>query len=306
MTEQTGLVVTDGRVLLSSEIDDELRDLTVIPRTVRVDGQTLNSDERSNVIRSLAREAANRKGSVEVLPPQREQFLRAYQALGERWSQLVSVHLLDTFDGASREARICRQLMQPTHQIHVYEAKTLEGGLEFLLRTALRLAADGATATQVLTLLRYLETHMLTFLLTPGIGTPQPWQHLTGMQRLHGMWPGVETLWFFDPKERRFQVINQAPLNHAKIGPLLEARWGRLRYTALLRYRGYSPTQLSELSASLEAAGLPAAPRIEPAAATFIPGLPKQFIELVLLPTDDDLRRLYGLVHDLAWWKGAA
>lgn len=306
MTERTGLVVTDGRVLLASETDDELRGLTVIPRAVRIDGQTLSSDDRSNVIRSLAREAANRKGALDVLPPRREQFLQMYQELSARWNQVVSVHLLDGFDGALREARICRQLMQPTQQVHVYEAKTLEGGLEFLLKTALRLAQDGANATQVLTLLRYLETHMLTFLITPGVGVPQPWMRLNFVQRLRGMAPGTETLWFFDPKERRLDVVHQTARLHEQVGPLLQARWGTLRYAAMVRYRGYGHDELDRLRKGLETAGLPEAPRAEPVAATFIPGLPKQFIELVLLPTDADLRRLCGLVQDLAWWKGAA
>ena len=79
------------------------------------------------------------------------------------------------FDGAAREARVCRQLMQPDQHIEVYEAKTLEGGLDFLLKSTLAMLVEGATTTQVLALLRYLETHMLTFLLTPGADPSHPW-----------------------------------------------------------------------------------------------------------------------------------
>lgn len=304
--ERSGTVVTDGRVLLASEPDDEWHGLTVIPRTVRIDGQAMSSAERSNVVRALAREATNRNARLQVLPPEREQFLQTYQTLARENKDVVSVHLLEQLDGALREARVCRQLLQPTHNVHVYEAKTLEGGLEFLLKTALRVAAAGATATQVLTLLRYLETHMLTFLITAGVGAPQPWMPLNFVQRSRSLMPGTETLWFFDPRERKLQVVQQGVRLHEHLGAALQARWGALRYTALLRYRGYTPQQLDAMRKSLSSAGLPDAPRSEPVGATFVAGLPKQFIELVLLPTDADLRRLQGLVHDLAWWKGAA
>lgn len=300
-----GMIVTDGRVLLASELE-EFPELTVIPREIRIDAQTLRSDDRIKMIRSLVREATNHNRKVRVLPPQREHFLPVYQALGEHYEQLISMHLMGTFDQAAREARICRQLMQPSHQIHVYEAKTLEGGLEFLLRTALDLAKEGANVSQLLTLLRYLETHMLTFLLAMGSCPSQPWVEVSGPQRVRSMMPSMETLWFFDPKQNSMQVISQARDLHSQVGPLLQQRWGPLRYRVLARYRGYNPQQVERLRSSLSAAGVSEVPRFEPMAATFLPGFPQQCIELLFLPTESDLQRLYGLIQDLVWWKGAA
>lgn len=305
MATYGGMVVTDGRVLLASELEEQ-PSLAVLPREIRIDGTVHRSDERINILRSLAREAAGRRRAVAVLPPQREQFLPVYQALAERHSDVVSLHLQEAFDPAARTARICRSLMQPFHQIHVYEAKTLEGGLEFLLTTALGLVDDGATAQQLLTLLRYLETHMLTFLLAAGASPGQPWTRFSAFQRVRSMVPFTETLLYFEPKTGRLDVISQGAQLHAQLGALLTQRWAPLRYRIRGRYRGYEPAQLEQLQASLLAAGVPEAPQWEPITASFLPGLPQQFIELLFLPTDEDLRRLFGLVQDLVWWKGAA
>lgn len=305
MREHGGMVVTDGRVLLGSEIENE-RNLSVIPREIRVEQQTHRSDERINVVRSVAREALGRGRPPQVLPPQREHFLDVYQSLAERQRHVVSVHYLAAFDGATREARICGQLMQPLQQIDVYEAKTLEGGLEFLLKTAATLAEEGASATQLLALLRYLETHMLTLLITTGPIKAQPWAHVTIRQRLHSAVPGTETLWHFDPKLGKLVVVQQGKQLHTRVGEVLQGRWGALRYDSLVRYRGWTPQQLNTLSGSLRAAGLPDPPRLEPVAATFLPCLPPAFLEILLLPTAADLARLRGLVQDPIWWKGAA
>jgi hypothetical protein len=304
MTQPSGMIVTDGRVLLGSEIEDEHK-LNVIPRRIRVEQQTLSSDERINVVRSLTREALARGRPTEVLPPQREDFLTMYQRLAEQQRHVVSVHYLDAFDGASREARICRQLMQPIQQIDVYEAKTLEGGLEFLLKTAGALAEEGASATQLLALLRYLEGHMFTLLITPGTIKAQPWAEVTGRQRLRSALPGSETLWHFDPKQGKLVVMEQGKQIHANLGRLLHAQYGSLRYDTLVRYRGWTQQQLDAVTESFRAAGSAEAPRLEPVAATFLPCFPPTFLEILLLPTAADLARLRGLVQDPIWWKGA-
>ncbi|HEY0738202.1 MAG TPA: DegV family protein [Herpetosiphonaceae bacterium] len=305
MGEYVGTVVTDGRVLLGSDFESPDA-LTVIPREIRVNGETLRSDERINRVRALVHEALERGRSPEVLPPQREQFLGIYQQLAERQPHVVSIHYLGSLDGAAREARVCRQLMQPLQQIDVYEAKALEGGLEFVIKTAQALAQEGASATQLLALLRYLEPHMLTFLLTPGAIKPQPWNVIPGSARLRSLMPSTETLWHVDPKQRKLVVVEQGDQLTKRIGAILQHGWGKLRYEAVVRYRGYSQEQLSQLSAGLEAAGLPEPPRLEPVAAAFLPCLPSRFIELLLLPTAADVARLRGLVQDPIWWKGAA
>lgn len=305
MIAPKGMVATDGRVMLANELD-ELDELAIIPREIRIGGETLRSDDRANLVRSKAREATGHRRSVQVLPPRREDFLPVYQELAERHEHIISVHLMEAFDAAAREARICRQLMQPTNQVHVYEAKTLEGGLEFLLRTAMSLAAEGATATQLLTLLRYLETHMLTFLLATGACSSQPWARVSGVQVVRSLLPATETLFFFDPKTGKLQAISQASELHAQIGPLLSQRWAPLRYRVVARFRGYSAVQLERLRESLLAAGVPEPAELQPVAASFLAGFPQQFVELLFLPTEADLRRLCGLVQDLVWWKGAS
>jgi hypothetical protein len=305
MGECVGTVVTDGRVLLGSDLEYP-HSLTVIPREVRVNGEILCSDERINLIRSIAHDALERGRQPEVLPPQRATFLGSYQALAEHQPHVVSIHYLASLDGAAREARVCRQLMQPVQQIDVYEAKTLEGGLEFVIKTAQALAQEGASATQLLALLRYLEPHMLTFLVTPGAIKPQPWNDIPGAARLRSLLPSTHTLWHFDPRQRKLLVVQQSDQLMQRIGSIIQHGWGKLRYEAVVRYRGYSQDQIRQLNAGLEAAGLPGPPRVEPVAATFLPCLPPRFIELLFLPTAADVARLRGLVQDPIWWKGAA
>ncbi len=305
MSHSLPMVVTDGRVLLGSEIED-VPGVAVIPRDVRIRGETMCSDERANVIRSVARDAIEQGRSPEVLAPDRARFLETYLRLAESQSHVISVHYLQGLDAAAREARICRQLMQPLQLIDVYEAKTLEGGLDFLLRCAAALAAEGASAGQVLALLRYLETHMLTLLLTPGPAVRRSWALPTSAQQLVSLAPAIETLWHFDPKQQAILVVEQERKLHARLGEILQSRWGRLRYAAIVRYRGYRRDQMDALAASLARAGLPEAARVEPVAATFLPYAARPFAEILLVPTEADLARLQKLVQDPIWWKGDA
>jgi hypothetical protein len=303
MAVSSGMVVTDGRVMLGSDLD-VLHDLIVIPRDVEINGQTLSSDDRANTIRALTLESAKRGRAPRVAPSQREHFLAAYGRVGEQQTEIVSIHLHAALDDAARQARICRRLLQPHQQVHVYEAKALEGGLSFVLHTALTLTQEGATATQLLALLRYLETHMHTLLLTPGAVRSQHLMVATTVQQLRGSLPGTETLWHLDPKAQTMQVLQQGRRLAGQVGQLLQARWGTLRYAARIRYRGYAKPDLDHLVAGLRAAGCNDAIEIEPVTATFVPGMPPSFIELLLLPTEHDLRRLRGLVQDPVWWKG--
>jgi len=304
---QQGLpkVVTDGRVLLGGELD-ELSGVAVIPRNVRVGRETLNSDDaRTNMIRSLARESLLRGEPPEVLPPERAQFLELYTRLAQQHAHVVSVHYVHALDGAAREARVCRQLMQPLQQVDIYEAKTLEGGLSFLLRTAAQLAEDGASAAQVLALLRYLETHMLTLLLTPRSGGGNL-AEAHALHRLRNLVPSNETLWHFEPKTRKLVVVAQGHKLHSRLGEVLSRRWGKLRYAPLLRYWGYERAEIDTIIAGLEAAGLAEAPEAEPATATFLPCGGRRFVELLLVPLPNELQRLRALVQDPIWWKGDA
>lgn len=302
MAVMSGMVVTDGRVLMGNELAVS-HALAVIPREVRLNNETLRSDERLNVIRSMAREPKQRGRAPQVLPPDRQCFLETYTGIAKEHRQVVSIHLLGSMDGAAREARICRQLMQPYQQIDVYEAKTLEGGLEFLLRTATSLIEEGATSAQLLTLLHYLETHMHTFLLTPATAQSQPWASASVIQRMASMTPGNETLWRFDPKLRKLVAVAQGMRLHNRIGQTFVTRWEGLRFKPVVRHHGFSQTQLDALLRSLSSAGL-AEPTVEQVAATFLPSMPSSYVELLLLPSDADLRRLEALVQDPIWWKG--
>ena len=305
MAAYPSMVVTDGRVMLGSDVEPQ-GDLAVIPRTILLGSETLSSAERANTIRALAHASRNQSRQPRIAPPEREHFLTAYQQAADGEAQVVSIHLHSSLDGAAREARICRRLFQPRVQIHIYEAKTLEGGLAFLLSTAVELAQEGATATQLLALLRYLEGHMHTLLLTRGAVRAQHLMAPTALQQLRGAVPGTETLWWLDPKAQALDVIEQGRGLSARIGAIVQGRWGSLQANALVRHRGYAKADVDALVAGLKASGRVAEIALEPVTATFIPGLPVAFVELLLLPTEDDRRRLRGLVQNPIWWKGTA
>jgi hypothetical protein len=102
------------------------------------------------------------------------------------------------------------------------------------------------------------------------------------------------------------QVIHQGRQVCAELGTIIHTRWSTLRSTARVRYRGYAKHDLDALVAGLRAGGRVDEVEVEPVTATFVPGMPSAFIELLLLPTAADLQRLRGLVQDPSWWKGTA
>jgi hypothetical protein len=297
-----GMVVTDGRVVLGNALSGSPA-LAVVPRDVRVNKETLRSDERLDDLRTMAREARSGSRAPEVLPPDRQCFIETYTGLAPRHPHVVSMHYLASMDSAAREARICRQLMHPYQQIDVYEAKTLEGGFGFLLGTATKLSEDGATAAQLLALLHYLESHMHTFLLTPASAQSQPWASASALRRMASVTPGNETLWRFDPKGRKLVAVAQGIRLHSRIGQTLATRWEGLKFSPVVRHHGWKQTHLDALLKSMTAAGL-ADTHMEEVGATFLPHMPATYAELLLLPREADLGRLQALVQDPIWWKG--
>lgn len=303
MTTPVGTIVTDGRVALSGNVPQHER-LSVVGRAVRHKGQTWHSETQHERVQTLLQQSTLRTLAVD--PPERAQFLRTYTTLAAHQPHVVSIHYGTAFDGAAREARVCRQLMHGQQTIDVYEAATLEGGVHWLLRGALALLDEGATSTQVVALLRFLETRMHTLVLTPHAASPHPWTNSTFVQRARSAIPLMETLWHFDPKQRALVVLAQGRQLHRRVGEIVRERWGAARRPLAVRHRGYKQAQLDAITTSLTGTATEQTVTTTAIGANVIPCLPRRCTEIVLGPTDDDLERMRRLVHDPIWWKGAA
>lgn len=303
MTTPVGTIVTDGRVALSGNVPQHPR-LCVVERAVRHKGQTWHSEAQRDTLQTVLQQSTQR--TLRVEPPEREHFLGTYTTLAAHQPHVVSIHYGTAFDGAAREARVCRQLMHPQQTIDVYEAATLEGGVHWLLRGALALLDEGASGTQVVALLRFLETRMHTLVLTPYAASPHPWTSTTPMQRARSAVPFTETLWHFDPKQRALVVVAQGRHLHRRVGEIVRERWGGARRPVAVHQRGYRAAQLDALTASLSNAATDHTVTTAMIGASLLPCLPSRCVEIVLGPTDDDLARMRRLVHDPIWWKGAA
>lgn len=156
------VIATDASISLKSGFAESYR-ILVVPRRYRVGQQTILSAE------GPIRFATDRTLPM-LLPAQFDDFVEAYKQVGS--TSIVSIHSPGTIDNAVQQARIARNVLSPTADIEIFETKTIDGGIQLLIETAANFinSEKDATKDQVLALLERIHSHILTVLLSKGIG----------------------------------------------------------------------------------------------------------------------------------------
>lgn len=288
-------IVTDGGTSVSSDLV-ERQSVVVLPRKIKVGARTLKSDGRTT-LRMLDQQATRNCKQASVLPIPRGVFLDAYKKLHASGHGIIAIHAFEALDKACYYARWARQLLLPDVDAMVFEAQAADAGLSFLVSRAAAFAErESVTVKQVYALLERLQDGIQTLLITNAPHQLPCHPALSLGQSVKALIPGINTFLVLDKKQGMFRPVRQS----ADIESWLDDERERLRRARgsrriHLRYRGYEEeidmthsrlTRLLEIdSLRPERAGIDAA------------RLPRSFIEMVFLPTSEDIRRIEQMVE---------
>jgi fatty acid-binding protein DegV len=196
------VIVTDGITDLLSLVRDG-SGVVVVPCPVRIGRETY--------ISSLVRDTQlASEQTLEVATPSYGEFLRLYQELGAR--NVISIHPPRTLHGVFHQARLARHLLYPqaSKNVAIFEAKTVDTGVGFLVRVASQAARDpkGYEVGQILVTLNLLQTELIkTFLVTRSIRPLIGKLGLGRWDRLQSRVPGKEFLLEFDTSSSYFRLL---------------------------------------------------------------------------------------------------
>jgi len=288
-------IVTDGLIDLVSGVSKE-KHVVVVPCSVQLGREIITGAQLSQSM--IARQAKKLKLS----PPSYAQFLRVYQELGSQ--NVISIHPSSTRDGISHQARLARNLLMPHTNIKVFEAKTVDIGVGFLVRVAAETARDerGYVLGQILLLLQRLQTEMMhTLILTTDL---KPFKESLEVDRwcwIKNSLPGMQALLSLDPKTGSFRLVRQG----RGLGKVLD-QWDEVLKEVekpcevWIRYRGFDreiqPLQ-SELSRILQPESL----RLEKGEIMASPLLTKNYVEILLHPSSRRVEEVKRFTRRL--WK---
>ena len=290
MGEKQVSVVTDGSVALRADTIDKYK-IVVLTRRVRIGRQILTSD-RQTTLETINKRAANSRGPVSLLPLQLQQFVSVYRKLNSRDRSIVSIHAPDTIDSACYQAHLARSMLLPDIELDIFEAGTLDAGISFLVEVAARFARQrGTTRRQVQALLQRLQDKIHTLLITTKPQHLPCYPPLDAQQRLRAAILGAQTLLSLEKGKRMFEVKRQSPGlirelgNQRKLLPQIDGPCDILiKYCGYKRHlKGLQPQLMRLFRAEnfqLEQAGVEAS------------FLPRDFIEIVFLPTATEVSRI--------------
>ena len=161
-TRRRVVIATDASISLKSGFVEQYRVL-VVPRRYRIGQQTVLS------VDGPAQFVSDRT-LPELLPAQLDDFIATYRQIEN--ASIFSIHSAATIDNAIQQARIARNLLSPGVDLEIFEAKTIDGGVQLLVETAADFvnSEKDATKEQVQALLERIHGHILTLVLCKGTG----------------------------------------------------------------------------------------------------------------------------------------
>ncbi|WP_455387521.1 DegV family protein [Petrachloros mirabilis] len=156
-TRRRVVIATDAGVNLRAGLAEQFQ-ILVVPRLFQTAG-------RAHLSAINPRQLAVDETLSNILPARTEDFVNAYSQVEH--THIVTIHLPWTLDTASAEARRARDQLGDRQEILVYEARTTEAGVSFLVETASRFLRHAANSSpdQIVAFLKQAEQTLVTYLL---------------------------------------------------------------------------------------------------------------------------------------------
>lgn len=186
-------IVTDSGAYLPDAGTIARYKIEVIPMTVRVGGQSY--PERINQTDdAFLRRMSQADNNVSVEPPSLSQVHAIFSRLGQSTDSIVCIHTSSALhDVADISQRASRNFMG-RQRIVVLDTLTTSVGLGLIVEAAAKAAAEGATQSDVVKIVRGMIPHMYALFLSDSLAYLEAWGRLGAAQTMLGTILGLRPI----------------------------------------------------------------------------------------------------------------
>ena len=157
-------IVTDSAAHIDAAVAEQL-DITVLPLTVRIDGQDYEDGSELDHEELLLRMARDRV-RPSIVGPTAERFRRVYARLTRRTDRIISLHSSASLSLVCREAQKAAREFLGRCDIVVMDSETLSLGLGIVVQEAARLANASVPLTEIMRQVRGIIRRIYIVLIT--------------------------------------------------------------------------------------------------------------------------------------------
>ncbi len=166
-------VVTDSALRLPTAVsegvsDEEIAarlDITIVPLTVRIEGQDF-TDRTDLDHEELLLRMASERIHPQIVGPTAQEFRRVYRRVTRRTDQILSLHSSAALSLVGREAERASQSFLGRYDITVVDSETFSLGLGILAEAAARLAHESMPLGAIVRHIRGMIRHIYLSLTT--------------------------------------------------------------------------------------------------------------------------------------------
>lgn len=289
------VVVVDACCEIDPSVAESLG-ILVMPRTVKVDRQTLTLDAELTLHHSCWSQPPRQ---ITPAPYTLGELAQAYtQVLGAHMS-VLALHPPGRLDGTVRVALSARSILLAGQQgareqmprVAVYELGAIGLSFTFLAEVAARGAAEGMTLQQLLTLLDHAQSAIACYYLTSKVGPVEALRK--PVQGKHGGRSGNEQVWELDRFGGGLFACHARSRN---LGRDLFGAGGMLAGDEPTTVRSSDQRFLDRINVARGQQQLPPL-EAEPGGLTVRRYFPRGCIELALLPEGFDISRIIEVIR---------
>ena len=157
-------IVTDSAATIDAAVAEQLG-ITILPLTVRIDGQDYEDGSELDHEELLLRMARDRI-RPSIVGPTAEQFRRVYARLTRRTDRIISLHSSASLSLVCREAQRAAREFLGRCDIVVMDSETLSLGLGIVVQEAARLANASVPLTEIMRQVRGIIRRIYIVLIT--------------------------------------------------------------------------------------------------------------------------------------------
>jgi DegV family protein with EDD domain len=237
-------IVTDSAATIEPTVADQL-DITILPLTVRVDGQDYQDGEDLDHEELLLRMAHDRI-RPSIVGPTADQFQRVYTELTHRTDQIISLHSSASLSLVCREAQKAADAFLGRCDIVIIDSETLSLGLGILVREAAQLTNTSMSLSEAMRQIRGIIRRIYIVLITDTLDYLEHSQRISPAQAILGTMLGIKP--FLAVEEGEIIPIEKVRSRDRAIDKLAEfaSEFSNIQQMAILQSTSY-PTEETKM-----------------------------------------------------------
>lgn len=243
-------IVTDSAATIEPAVAEQF-DITIVPLTVRIDGQDFQDGADLDHEELLLRMAHDRI-RPSIVGPTADQFRRVYSRLTRRTDQIISLHSSANLSLVCREAQKAADEFLGRCDIVIMDSETLSLGLGILVQEAARLAKESIPLSRIMRQIRGIIRRIYIVLITDTLDYLEHSQLISPTQAILGTMLGIKP--FMALEEGEIMPMEKVRSHDRAIDKLAEFanEFSNIEQIAILQSTLYPTAETKMLQERLE------------------------------------------------------